>query len=844
MTQYRCKNPARALLLAQPGLDGVDYNGIDYLEVLDEEAPSPAQRQRTLLLRCFKAINPPLRQGNVRLEGGVRVKGVRVRWAYVASEFSTNPADAASLPNSLVTLEERRYFTSLPDPQQVLVIRTEQEGDYSSYTLRLVQSPSTPAPPAGFDAQLAEVEFSFKVECPSDFDCAPGEECPPGVLPEPRLDYLAKDYASFRRLMLDRLALLMPGGQEGPPADLQVVLVELLAYVGDHLSYYQDAVATEAYLGTARQRVSLRRHARLLDYPMHDGCNARAWVCLEVAPAADGLVLPGPDPSTHRPGSLLLTRLEAAGTLLSPDQLAEALTQTPEAFETLHDLPLFQAHNRIALHTWGDEACCLPKGATRATLQDPGAKLRLEVGDYLLFEEVRGAKSGLEADADRQKRHVVRLSRVTPGLDPLVPDPANPAQPLPLLEVEWAVADALPFALCLSGVVEGQPLTEVSVARGNVALADHGRTQGPEELRAARRPPHALTPGRGPVTQRAPFDPQAPAQQAPRWEMSEVRPAMVLFEGGDRNLAWQPRRDLLASDRFAREFVLEVAEDGRGQLRFGDDVLGQAPTPGVAFEAVYRVGNGPAGNVGAEAIAHLVRPQGFPAGGVLRVRNPLPAVGGLEPESPEAVRQYAPQAFRRQERAVTEADYAEVTQRHPEVQKAAATFRWTGSWYTVFVSVDRKGGRPVDAAFEEELLGHLERFRMAGYDLEIDGPRFVPVDLALEVCVAAGQFRSGVEAALEEAFSTRELPTGPAFFHPDRFSFGDPLYLSQVYRQALAVPGVASVEVRRFQRFGKTPARELEEGVLSTGRLEVIRLDNDPSRPEFGRLELAMKGGL
>ncbi|WP_119280555.1 putative baseplate assembly protein, partial [Calidithermus roseus] len=351
-------------------------------------------------------------------------------------------------------------------------------------------------------------------------------------------------------------------------------------------------------------------------------------------------------------------------------------------------------------------------------------------------------------------------------------------------------------------------------------------------------------PKRGPVTQRAPFDPQAPAQQALRWEMGEVRPAMVLFEGGDRNLAWQPRRDLLASDRFAREFVLEVAEDGRSQLRFGDDVLGQAPTPGVPFEALYRVGNGAAGNVGAEAIAHLVQPLGLPAGGILRVRNPLPAAGGLEPEGLEAVRQYAPQAFRRQERAVTEADYAEVAQRHPEVQKAAATFRWTGSWYTVFVSVDRKGGRPVDAAFERELLGHLERFRMAGYDLEIDGPRFVPVDLALEVCVAAGHFRSGVKAALLEAFSTRELPTGPAFFHPDRFSFGDPLYLSQVYRQALAVPGVASVEVRRFRRFGKTPARELEEGVLATGRLEVIRLDNDPSRPEFGRLELTMKGGL
>ena len=56
----------------------------------------------------------------------------------------------------------------------------------------------------------------------------------------------------------------------------------MLAYVGDHLSYQQDAVATEAYLGTARRRVSVRRHARLVDYAMHDGCNARAWVQVQV----------------------------------------------------------------------------------------------------------------------------------------------------------------------------------------------------------------------------------------------------------------------------------------------------------------------------------------------------------------------------------------------------------------------------------------------------------------------------------------------------------------------------------------------------------------------------------
>ena len=86
---------------------------------------------------------------------------------------------------------------------------------------------------------------------------APALKLPPQQkLVEPAIDYMAKDYASFRKLMLDRLSLIMPDWKERNPADVGIMLVELLAYVGDHLSYYQDAAATEVYLGTARRRIS------------------------------------------------------------------------------------------------------------------------------------------------------------------------------------------------------------------------------------------------------------------------------------------------------------------------------------------------------------------------------------------------------------------------------------------------------------------------------------------------------------------------------------------------------------------------------------------------------------
>ena len=180
------------------------------------------------------------------------------------------------------------------------------------------------------------------------------------MLPEPEINYLAKDYASLRRLLLDRLAVLMPDWTERHPADLGVTLIELLAYVGDYLSYQQDAIATEAYLGTARRRVSVRRHARLVDYVMHDGCNARAWVQVQVD--GDNVSLPQ--------GTPLLTRIAGQPDAIVPESSAHdaALASRPEVFETMHAVTLFAAHNALPFYTWGARECCLPTGATRATL--------------------------------------------------------------------------------------------------------------------------------------------------------------------------------------------------------------------------------------------------------------------------------------------------------------------------------------------------------------------------------------------------------------------------------------------------------------------------------------------
>ncbi|HVF91223.1 MAG TPA: putative baseplate assembly protein [Blastocatellia bacterium] len=840
-TQYRCKNRNRQdAVRVTKGADGRPVlNGIDYLEVASAD-------QMTLSLRFIHPVPgqpdgappPPaadLDEKNFRIEGGVRTRGVRVL--------------SAVSSNDTVTLA------------------VNEPGDFSIYTLRLVSSPDSDIPPAGFDPRLSSVEFSFKVECPSEFDCRPADECPPERLDEPLIDYLAKDYGSFRRLMLDRMATTMPEWKERNPSDIGIALVEAVAYVADHLSYYQDAVATESYLGTARQRVSVRRHARLLDYRMHDGSNARAWVTFEVEGGADGLVL--------QPGTPLLTRgsrEESEDVQIDPAKLAGILEaahdEKPVVFETLHAVTLRSAHDEIRFYTWGDAECCLPRGATRATLRNSPA-LDLEAGDCLIFEEVISPATGQGPDADPAHRQAVRLTRVIDrsAADTPLTDPLTGEQ---VMEIEWGVGDALGFPLCLSARIARETgdeyVEDTSIARGNVALADHGltiferlealgeETAGGPVLRA------------GPVTQQgrardgygrivldgekepAPFEASAPASSAMQWHMRDALPVARLIENGDGSRPWRPRHDLLGSDRFDRHFALETDNNGRAHVRFGDGTHGARPGAGSDFIAQYRTGNGPEGNVGRDSILRVA----LAGSGVKRVRNPLPASGGKSPESVEQVRLYAPQAFRTQERAVTEADYAEVAERHPDVQKAVATLRWTGSWHTVFITVDRGGGRPVDAYFKSALGAFLERFRMAGEDLEIDGPRFVPLDIAFGVCVAPGHFRSQVKADLLRLFSNRDLPGGGrGFFHPDNFTFGQPLYLSRMIAAAMQVPGVLWVDAEdvpsrpnRFRRWGQPSRGEYAQGRIAFGRLEIARLDNDPSLPENGRIEFLMEGGL
>jgi hypothetical protein len=907
-------------------------NGIDYIEVSDDRL--------TLTVYLLNRFATTIVPANVRIAGGTRVRDINVTGIRLRGPDES-------------------------DGDTALDIAIDRPGDSSTYVLSLIELDNdgqpTDQPLTGIDPRYARADFSFRLGETTDDDCRQSQGSPVHVDAMPEINYLARDYASFRQMILDRLAVTLPDWREQHVPDTGIALIEILAYVADHLSYYQDAVATEAYLGTARQRISVRRHARLVDYAMHDGCNARALIF--VATDVQEVTIEDPTSLHFFAGYSGSAPLRAEHLVhISPEQRDQLVV-----FEPMTDgaITLRAAHNSISFYTWGDGECRLPAGALSATLRDdwtevvpddadakpqqyaqahqkrgsrkrsaksaaepeaghsppkPRAanhirerKLDLRAGDILLFEEVRGPTTGLREDANPAHRHFVRLTEVREGHDPLFDQP--------VLEISWEQEDALPFVLRLSSrTVPLDDGDDISVARGNIVVADHGNWTGQgsrilfEELpapEAGKKFRPALK--RGPLTFRHQNNGAPPKQllQDPRSAVPELRvysippildgaapvftfadlknpaslaarlagakdvPSLNFLDrlstpprGSARTSAagavgtdaasveamkdkieslmrvWTPQSDLLSSRSSDFHFVVEMDDQGVAHLRFGDGQNGRAPELSERFAASYRVGIGAGGNVGADTITQVLMTSTGNVDG-LAPRNPLPAMGGTDPEPIERVKLLAPKSSRGDlVRAVSADDYARLAERHAGVQRAAAQLQWAGTRYEAHVAIDPLGTETVDPALLRRIRTYLHRHRRIGHDVIVVPPTYVPLDIAMTAYVLAGYAQGPVETVLRGILSDRRLPDGQlGFFHPDQLSFGESIYASRLIASAQRVDGVERVVVTRLHRRFELPDQELERGYLPIGPLEIARVGSNRASREDGRFVLTVRGG-
>ncbi|MDQ1713139.1 MAG: hypothetical protein QOE45_2589 [Frankiaceae bacterium] len=777
---------------------------------------------------------PPVHRPEALLTVGATVHGLRGAGARVVGPDRFLDVWLYQSPPAALLNPARWTLTPSPGGTRVLVtaavaeaaptphVRLTVTGHPDTARYRLAVLPDgPPGASVPFDPLRTWLPVRLRPECPDLGACVDDEEPPPLPGPSPVHDYTARDWRALRTALVEFLR------REDPTADLSVAdptitALELFAHAGDLLHYRLDRVATEAYLESARLRTSVKRHARLVDFAMTEAVSATTFVLLQTDPLAAPVTVAKGAVATDEDGSATAFTTEDAR-LVRP------------------------ALGEVAIYDWSEDACCLPAGSTECALVRPRpadalGSAWLQPGDLLAFEVVdpldavhhvawarRAAGTDWPAGTPAvpafreplpsRTAQVVRVTRVDDIADPLAPG-------LPLSRVRWAPADLLQRSYPV-GIDGGAGADEVTVARANIVRSHHGRLargtlprNGSDlSLVAAARDGLALTPTGEP-------------------HLLDVE--VTLPSGSVVPAEWVPT--LLEATSGALFCTVEFEDREPPLLRFRTGSVGTAPPVGSTVTAAYQVGGGSAGNVAANGLRILERnaaAPGFPPSwervpGVT-ARNPVAAAGGADPMPLTTVRRDAPDAFATDlRRAVVAADYAEAATERSYVQQAVAQRSWSGSWPVMTTVVDLV---PSAAVSDEERLADLQALlddrRMLGVEAAVVEGAPVGLYVAIEVCARPGTDRERVRRDVTSAVR--------ALFQPDRLTLGGTVYLSNVLAAVAALPAVDAVELAEARRLPE-PAGTRHE-TITVAPFELPVLDDDPARPERGRLSVDVRGG-
>ncbi len=753
-----------------------------------------------------------------------------------------SPSGSGKLP--LVPVDNITWINS----NNVMQLETEGPGDFTLYRLYIDDN--------RIDPYFNDIPFSFKANCPGDLDCKPAEhECPPEEAVDFPVDYQARDFWSFRRALLDFASQRYPHWQDRLEADAGIMLVEVMSALGDELAYYQDRVGREAYLETATQRRSVRRLARLVDYNMHDGLGASTRLDIRVKAGAGNL-----------PAGMDVWAVSE-----SQGRIVYEIGRGLDDIINKKTFNVDEKHNKFLPHIWDEDDTCLAVGTT-------GMYIKKHPEANLVFDDLPDELTGKwvllktnPAGPDLPVRNwLVRLIEVKNTADPVLGED--------ITRIAWEESQALPFEIDMTILeIHGNivPATAGTTIESYFTIGvDPGDLGLPGDVvRAVEREGRDNT-----VTYLFSLESTDTEElvwlgETPLTSSPEIRLVEVEHDGTDWqevSAPWEWQRSFLgvsSSQSVDRDFTLEdgiwkrvvgfqrIGQEivhvdyasGQGKtIRFGDGEFGRTPTEGTIFKVTYRVGNGGRANVPADALTRFMPLNEEDSLTLEAITNPLPVENGIEAENPDTVRKLAPDVFRAVTyRAVRPVDYAEAAERLDWVQRAGASFRWTGSWLSAFVTPDPKGAVTINQTQRTGLSRQMDRFRQAGREVIVKDPSYADIDLEITVCAEPYAYRGEVKEEVLEVLLKPGVRADvkAGLFSPGNFTFGDPLERSVLEAVIQAVPGVRTVKGVSIRRRDRHDWREFSELTYPVALNEIIRLENDPLHPERGSLKIRMEGG-
>lgn len=484
------------------------------------------------------------------------------------------------------------------------------------------------------------------------------------------IDYMARDAGSFLQSMRALIPEKLPEWTEHESeADFGNVLLELFAHLGDILSYYQDRVANESFLGTAQERRSVIQHLRLIGYTLSTAAPASATLTVSIPAGVTEII-------TIRRGDAFASKGQR--------------DKPSVRFEYTRELPL--------------------------TI-DPVANRQSPVGipveeGRLIKEEILGTSPGTA-----NQRYTLTHAK-----------------------------------LILRSLGQGQTVN---------------------------------------------------------------RDIILITELGQVRDEWTLQESLAFSREGQKDFAIEVDEEDRATVMFGDGVLGAIPAPGSIIKASYRVGGGSQGNVTPNTIQTIIDVPDLARLGA-QVTNPGPATGGAERESIEHAVSHAPQVFRSRKRAVTAQDYEALALDFKGVGKVLAEGT---SWNVVTLFVAPAGGGHVSDVLKANLLAYFEDKRPISTIIEIEDVDYVPIYVTAQVGVKSYYNGDDVKEQVQQAVSKLL-----AFENVD---FQQTVYLSKFYEAIEAIDGVAFVNISEFRREGQPSGFVDPLGKIELGAHEIPTVPSD-----------------
>lgn len=745
-----------------------------------------------------------------------------------------------------------------------LVLTVTPIGDYSTYSLGINYQ--------NMDPIFSEIDFKFRPGC---FKlCGPDWKTATEPKEDPAIDYLAKDYDSFRHTLISAMMERVPGWQATSEADLDQVLINLFSAAGDELSDYQDRVMNEAYLGTSRKRVSLARHARLMDYHIHQGNQAGTWLSLKAK-----------SEHTITEDLIVWTENDSSGPSSVIFMSRRRKDDDPHQIDPLSIHPLL---NEIGLYTWQDSIPALASGCTSAELvllrklpeggyeaiTDQGSAVAVQnlirSGEikYLLIQEWLNPVTGKESGRDPTKRQLLRLlpeEGAEADFDPVtatMPGDSSTAQWF--IRVRWEEKDKLKRNYCFTVDCDDGKVEEVSLFHGNLVEVCHGHPnnivfQEPGAILIGENEFYYAKPDKWGTICKLPEGPLAYKATLPGGEVLPESTLEVAVEApvGVKD-QWKEVISLIHSDENDDHFIVETDEEGKSIIRFGNGINGKVLPQGAKVHCKYQVGRGLDGNIGADKLTGF---DTISCPEIDNCWNPFDIVNGRAPEPVDEIIRRVPEAYRlRQLRAVTLKDYEKRAEELAEVSRSAARYAWTGSWRTVQIAIDPVGTTELTDELREKIASHLNAVRLIGEDLEIRPPRLVPLAICVALCIHSEYWPEDIEYILEQEFSDGFTPGGrKGFFYPDQWTFGQELRASQIIGRAQSVKGVDHVKGVSMKRWNEVtpgaykPAKDgyrchatVEPGmntIIEVGVNEIVQVQNNPDHMEKGFIFFDVKGG-